>query len=270
MGFGKSLKKAGKKLKSGVKKTIGKKAYKYGNAIFGPESWKTGAMIGAGAGMAGLLGGGAAAATGAGAAGIPLADAGGGAGGMSLTSLAGPAIGVVGNIASSFISAEGERDANEAGLQSAREQMAFQERMSNTAHQREVKDLEAAGLNPALSANSGASTPVGASADFENAAPNLAPAISSAIEVRRLNKELELAESTIKLNKATARKTNSEAKWTEVQTPLEEKKQNLWNNIWSRMKDLYQGSAKSLNEDENKKRNKIKFYVPGDGQPMWR
>lgn len=121
---------------------------------------------------------------------------------------------VIGGLGSMF----GAHSANKANLKIAREQMKFQERMSNTAHQREVEDLRKAGLNPLLTGGgSGASTPSGASATMQNEGAGIGDAISrSPMMVLSAQK----ARADISQTRAQEEYIDAQKKSVEAQTKL--------------------------------------------------
>jgi len=156
---------------------------------------------------------------------------------------------IVGSIASTvaggLIGKAGQDDANKQSAKMAREQMAFEERMSSTAMRRRVIDLKAAGLNPMLAGinQQGASTPSGAKSTYENANLPLSEGVSGIMpkimQVENLQAntakqaaEAEQSKTQATLNEASARNLDattpthavamdlSRAQMSEIQTKI--------------------------------------------------
>lgn len=98
-----------------------------------------------------------------------------------------------------------QHQANMANADQAQLNRDWQERMSNTAWQREAADMKAAGINPISKFGHGASTPGGAQANAQAARMenSLGAGVSSAMDAARFQREVGQADSQIALNKAS-------------------------------------------------------------------
>lgn len=125
-----------------------------------------------------------------------------------------------GELLSSWLGYQGQKETNWENAQQAQLNRDFQERMSSSAYQRAVTDMKAAGLNPMLAYQQGASsTPSGSqAAPMQNAMASFRGTAKGVADNLLAYQQLQLNKAQIEQVEAMAAKTRSETMERDLNT----------------------------------------------------
>lgn len=123
-------------------------------------------------------------------------------------------------LGSGFLGYASAKEANREARKLSERQMAFQERMSSTAYQRQKADMEAAGINPIYGFGGGASTPSGAAPPVRETLGKLG---STALNVRRQLAEIGKIKADKKLIDELTAGARADAAVKEIDANIAEK-----------------------------------------------
>lgn len=113
----------------------------------------------------------------------------------------------------------GTKDTNDTNIDLSRENRDFQERMSSTAYQRAVGDMQKAGLNPMLAySQGGASAPVGSMPQIQNALGAAVSGAQQGVAMMQAAAQIKQSEAQTAQLEAGTRKIDSETMEKELNT----------------------------------------------------
>ena len=124
-----------------------------------------------------------------------------------------------------------DREANDFSASEAQKQRDWETEMANSTYQRTVTDLKAAGLNPALAMNNGASVPTPSGSVASSVSPNSGNLLELILQMKSIGIQQKLADDNVEKTKAETQGIELDNEWKDTLNQLKVDSQLVVNRL---------------------------------------